>query len=64
MRVLGHVTSAYFSVALNRPIALAMLANGRARMDERLYVPMADCAIAVQVVSPVFYDPQGTRLHG
>ncbi len=64
MRVLGHVTSAYFSVALNRPIALAMLANGRARMDERLYVPMAGCAIAVQVVSPVFYDPQGTRLHG
>ena len=64
MRVLGHVTSTYFSPALNRPIALAMLANGRARIGERLYVPMPDRAIAVQVVSPVFYDPQGGRLHG
>ena len=64
MRVLGHVTSTYFSPALNRPIAVAMLANGRARMGERLYVPMPDRAIAVQVVSPVFYDPDGGRLHG
>lgn len=64
MHVLGHVTSTYFSPALNRPIALAMLANGRARLGERLFVPMPDRAIAVQVVSPVFYDPQGTRLHG
>jgi sarcosine oxidase subunit alpha len=64
MRVLGHVTSSYFGPALNRPIALAMLANGRARIGERLYVPMPDRAIAVQVVSPVFYDPKGARLNG
>ena len=64
MRVLGHVTSTYVSPTLNRPIALALLADGRARMGERLHVPMPDGAVGVQVVSPVFYDPQGERLHG
>jgi sarcosine oxidase subunit alpha len=64
MQVLGHVTSTYHSPTLGRPIALAMLANGRARMDERLYVPMPGGAVVVKVVSPVFHDPQGTRLHG
>lgn len=64
MRVLGHVSSTYPSPTLNRTIALALLANGRARMGERLFVQMPDSAVAVQVVSPVFHDPQGTRLHG
>jgi sarcosine oxidase subunit alpha len=41
-----------------------MLEDGRARMGQRLYVPMSDRAIPVRVVSPVFYDPDGERLHG
>jgi sarcosine oxidase subunit alpha len=64
MRVLGHVTSSYFSATLNRSIALALLTDGRARTGQHLFAPMADRAIGVQVVSPVFHDPQGTRLHG
>jgi sarcosine oxidase subunit alpha len=64
MRVLGHVTSSYMSATLGRSIALALLGNGRARMDQHLFAPMADRAIGVRVVSPVFYDPQGARLHG
>lgn len=64
MRVLGHVTSTYASPTLGRTIALALLTDGRARMGERLTVPMPSGAVAVQVVSPVFHDPQGTRLHG
>jgi sarcosine oxidase subunit alpha len=64
MRVLGHVTSSYNSATLGRSIALALLENGRARMDQHLFAPMADRAIGVRVVSPVFYDPQGARLHG
>ena len=63
MHVLGHVTSSYFSPTLGRSIALALLADGRTRTGQHLFAPMADRAIGVQVVSPVFHDPQGTRLH-
>jgi sarcosine oxidase, subunit alpha len=64
MRVLGHVTSSYMSSTLGRSIALGMLADGRARLGQQLFAPMADRAIGVRVVSPVLHDPQGTRLHG
>jgi sarcosine oxidase subunit alpha len=64
MRLLGHVSSAYHSAALGHPIALALLKDGRARIGERLFVTMPDGAIPVRVTAPVFYDPDGTRLHG
>ncbi|SDU07212.1 sarcosine oxidase subunit alpha family protein [Stappia sp. ES.058] len=60
---LGHVTSSYHSPAADRPIALAMIANGRARLGETLHVPMPDGGIAVEVVQPVFVDPEGSRLN-
>jgi sarcosine oxidase subunit alpha len=62
--MLGHVTSAYWSETLRRPIALALLAGGRARIGQTLYVPMPDRTIAVSVVDAVFYDKEGRRLHG
>jgi len=61
---LGHVTSAYWSDAAGRSIALALVSGGRARTGETLYVPMPDKSIAVTVTSPVFYDPKGERLDG
>lgn len=61
---LGHVTSAYWSDARARSIALALVAGGRGRIGETLYVPMPGKAIAVTVTSPVFYDPKGERLDG
>ena len=61
---LGHVTSAYASHAVGCPIALALVADGRRRIGDRLFVPMRDGAIEVEVVSPVFYDPKGVRLDG
>ncbi|GAC1334683.1 MAG: sarcosine oxidase subunit alpha [Beijerinckiaceae bacterium] len=64
MTMLGHVTSAYWSATLGRPIALAMLRNGRARFGRRLFVPMPSETIEVEVVSSVFYDRQGARLDG
>ena len=64
MPLLGHVTSSYFSATLGRSIALAMVADGRARMGARLFVPMPGGAVPVQVTAPVFYDPEGTRLDG
>ena len=64
MKLIGHVTSSYQSAALGRSIALAMIADGRSRMGQTLYVPMPGGDVAVQVTAPVFYDPQGARLNG
>jgi len=63
-RPLGHVTSAYHSAVLKRSIALAMVSGGRARLGRELYVSMPGGDIPVTVTSPVFYDPEGARLHG
>jgi len=60
VRPLGHVTSSYHSVALGRSIAMALIAGGRSRMGQTLYVPLEAGGVApVQVASPVFYDPKG-----
>ena len=62
--MLGHVTSSYHSPSLGRSIALALVRGGAARTGERLYVAMPGRTIPVAVTSPVFYDPEGARLHG
>ncbi len=62
--LLGHVTSSYFSSVLGHSIALAVVAGGRARLGQTLYVPMPDRDIEVEVTGPVFYDPKGERLNG
>jgi sarcosine oxidase, subunit alpha len=64
MALIGHITSSYQSSAMNAPIALAMIAGGRARMGQTLYVPMSAGDVPVEVTSPVFYDPQGVRING
>jgi sarcosine oxidase subunit alpha len=61
---LGHVTSAYWSETLHRPIALALVAGGRRRIRQMLYVARPAGAVAVRVTAPMFYDSQGDRLHG
>jgi sarcosine oxidase subunit alpha len=63
MQLVGHVTSSYGESTLGFPIALAMIAGGRARMGHTLYVPMPSGDIEVEVTSPVFYDPQGLRIN-
>ncbi|MDI6835868.1 MAG: glycine cleavage T C-terminal barrel domain-containing protein, partial [Rhizobiaceae bacterium] len=64
MTMLGHVTSSYWSPNAGRSIAIAMVAGGRSRMGETLYVPMADKTIAVEVTDMVFFDKEGVRIHG
>ncbi len=61
---IGHVTSSYASAAIGRSIALALLADGRNRIGQPVHVPGATGIIWARVVSPVFYDPEGVRLHG
>jgi sarcosine oxidase subunit alpha len=64
MELIGHVTSSYASSVLGHSIALAVVAGGRARMGQTLYVPMPGGDIEVEVTSPVFYDPTGARING
>ena len=64
MELIGHVTSSYASSVLEGPIALALIAGGRARMGQTLYVPMPTGEIEVEVTSPIFYDPAGGRING
>jgi sarcosine oxidase subunit alpha len=42
---------------------MGLLAGGRARLGQRLYVPTTAGEIAVKVASPVFYDPAGARIN-
>jgi sarcosine oxidase subunit alpha len=64
MTMIGHVTSSYWSENCGRSIALALVANGRARIGETLHVPMPNSTIAVEVCAPMFFDEKGDRLNG
>ena len=63
--MIGHVTSSYWSSNLGHSIAMALVMRGQERMGETLYVPRLDGTIAkARVTSPIFLDPEGSRLHG
>jgi sarcosine oxidase subunit alpha len=64
VRPLGHVTSSYHSACLGRSIALALIAGGRERLGQTLYVPGGHGEMTVEVTGTVFYDVAGTRIHG
>jgi sarcosine oxidase, subunit alpha len=64
MKMIGFVTSSYWSQNCGRSIALALIENGRARIGETLHVPMPDGSVAVEVCETVFFDPDGSRLNG
>jgi sarcosine oxidase subunit alpha len=60
----GHVTSSYMSASLGYPIALALVAGGRARKGETIYAAMPGSEpLPVTITAPVFYDPKGERQH-
>jgi sarcosine oxidase subunit alpha len=62
---LGYMTSVVFSPALGHWIGLGLLAGGAARIGEIVVAhdPVRGGDIAVEVMSAVFVDPQGVRLH-
>jgi heterotetrameric sarcosine oxidase alpha subunit len=66
--MLGHVTSWCWSPNLETWIALALVANGRARHGETLWAvsPLADAnaRVPVHIGPPTFIDPEGERLRG
>ncbi|MGO2036398.1 MAG: glycine cleavage T C-terminal barrel domain-containing protein, partial [Brevibacterium sp.] len=62
--MIGHVTSSYMSPALDRPIGLALVENGRNRTGEIVQSPLGGELVDVEITSPVFYDPEGNRRDG
>ncbi|MBS1265520.1 MAG: Sarcosine oxidase subunit alpha [Acidimicrobiaceae bacterium] len=60
---LGRITSVANSPTLERPIALGLVVGGSERIGERLHAasPVTGQQVAVEVVSPHFYDPAGER---
>ena len=61
----GWITSAGFlSSADDKPVAMAMLRAGRNQMDKVVTVHDAGQVVTkARVVNPLFYDPNGLRMH-
>ena len=64
MRMIGHVTSSYFSANLGRSIALALVEGGRDRHGESVVVPLERVVMPARITEPRFFDPDGERAHG
>lgn len=61
----GYLTSVAYSPTLRHWIGLGLLKAGPARIGERVraYDPVRNNDLELDVVAPVFVDPQGSRLH-
>ena len=61
---LGHISSSYHSPNLNHCISMAMIKSGNKLMGKKLFVstPKGTKNIPVEIVSPVFIDPENKRL--
>ncbi len=65
MKMIGHVTSSYMSAVLDRSIALAVVAGGRARIGETVWISTdAGGFTRAVIAAPVFFDAKGERLDG
>lgn len=57
----GYVTSSYFSPALGRAFALALVASGLNRMDEVVAVPIGKKVLRATICDAVFIDKENVR---
>ncbi|TNC73694.1 sarcosine oxidase subunit alpha [Rubellimicrobium roseum] len=62
MTMIGHVTSSYWSEALGRSIAMALVEGGRDREGQTLHIPMPGRTLRAKVTGTAFVDPEGQRL--
>jgi len=62
----GYMTSVAFSPMLGSWIGLGVIAYGPQRVGERVraYDPIRNGDVEVEICNPVFFDPDGVRLHG
>ena len=60
-RHIGYVTSSYFSPALGRSFALALVADGLNRMGEVVEVPIGKTVLRASICDSVFVDRENIR---
>ena len=60
----GFVSASVWTVVHERPISFALLADGRRRMGESVFVRELDDVAEAAVVAPCFYDPPGRKMRG
>ena len=63
-QVIGYVSQACHSPNVGRSIALAVLDDGRRRIDERIEMAAIDRRAPALVSRPCFVDPAGERMRG
>jgi sarcosine oxidase subunit alpha len=61
----GYITSVMFSTVLNKTIALALYRGGLKHEGEEIVCasPLRNEQVRARIVSPMFIDPSGERLH-
>ncbi|PRY95733.1 sarcosine oxidase subunit alpha [Hasllibacter halocynthiae] len=62
MKMIGHVTSSYYSAALGRHFAMALVEGGRDLEGRDVFVPTPEGIRRATVTTTAFYDPAGERL--
>ncbi len=61
--MLGHITSSYQSPTLGHNFALAVIKNGQSLIGTKAFVSTPELkTIEVEIVEPIFYDKENTKL--
>ena len=63
-RVTGYVTQCVYSPTLERVIAMAVLDDGRNKLDQRITLHAIDRQVQAKVTRPEFIDASGERMRG
>jgi len=63
VKMIGHVTSSYYSANLGHSIALALVRGGQQRHGERVYIPLEGRTVSATMTAPRFFDPDGEKMH-
>jgi len=60
--MVGHVSSSYYSACCGHSIAMALVKDGRQRMGDTVYAPLADGRVLkATITQPLFYDKEGAK---
>ena len=62
MKMVGHVTSSYWSETLGRSVAMALIEGGHGLKGTTVHIPMETRTLSAKVTDVTFYDPVGERL--
>ena len=63
MKMVGHVTSSYFSPNLDSSFSLALIKSGLEKKGKKLFAPMENEIIEVEITDPIFIDPENKRVN-